>query len=56
MGHDGVKVHTGAVFWQLNGDHSLGLTMFEQAVGEELHALRCCAFRHADQYRPTTNH
>ncbi len=52
VGHDGVEVHAGAVFWQLNGDHALGLAVFEQAVGEELHALRRRALGHADQYRP----
>ncbi len=56
VGHHGVEVHAGAVFWQLNGDHALGLTVFEQAVGEELHALRRRALGHADQYRPAANH
>ena len=55
MGHDGVEVHAGAVFWQLNGDDALGLTVFEQAVGEELHALRRRALGHADQYRTAAN-
>ncbi len=48
VGHDGVEVHAGAVFWQLNGNHALGLAMFKQAVSEELHALRGGAFRHAN--------
>ena len=56
VGHHGVEVHAGAMFRQLNGDHAFGLTMFKQAVGEELHALRRRALRHADQYRPAANH
>ena len=48
VGHDGIEVHTGAVFWQFHSDDALGLAVFEQAIGEELNALRRGAFRHAD--------
>lgn len=51
VGHDGVEVHAGAVFGELNGNHPFGLAMVKQRLGKELDPLRRRAFRHADQHR-----
>lgn len=52
VGHDGVKVHTGAMFWQFNGNDAFRLTMFKQCLRQELDTLRRSTFRHADQHAP----
>ncbi len=56
MSHNGVKMHTGAVFRQLNSDYPFSLTMFKQCLSKKLDSLWRGAFRHADQHGPPTNH
>ncbi|MNE33351.1 hypothetical protein D3C80_1270150 [compost metagenome] len=48
VGHDGVEMHTGAVFWQLNGNHAFCLAMRKQALRQEFNTLRRGSFRQAN--------